>query len=797
MEKKNPNLWFFLLALSLSLFGATPVDRVENFEFTVPPQVSKQGDNYIISFTAADYCDATVAIINEDGKIVRHLASGVLGVNAPAPFTLNSLNQQIVWDGKDNRGNDAGDDCLVKVSLGLKASYGGQFAFDPYTFPGGTITGISSDNDGNLYLFGRGVGRAYDKNGLYIKSLAPHPATLKPASIASYQFIPTTFGDSVINSTDRFGPFNSGMSGFINTGAHSSVINKLIFVVFNTDYRIKTELVTMGLDGATSVQDKMLMNNDNNGFLGLGAVHTAISPNGKIVYLGMGVDTAKETPYSDKGGHLAHTVFRLLVDSIIGPRKALTTPFIGETGTPGSDNSHFNKVAGIAVNRDGNIFVSDRGNNRIQVFDSTGLYIRTIAVEKPGQLFIHPVSDAIYCMTGDIDGTARVMTLEITKLSQTGSVIASFKVPQPGNFVGLNVGSGPPAFCLDAASTPPALWLRACTWHNTPPRVYRVEDRGDNLVQTVILPATDPYSVPWDDSPRIAVDPDYEEVYLRCGARLARYNGNTCSFDSIWSVNVGRRVTGLETMDIGPADGLIYARTGNPAIYGQFVVKFTREGTPVDFPGGAAIPSGFGPSLFSGSSAKGIWTGQTAESNVHQKGFDVAPNGDIYSMVTGARAAWLTLRESGAPEPVDAVSLYLTNADVRGDAVSTRLLRVFNSSGTEKVFNATPGMPYVQGVRVGSDGGIFLAAFYTKPADQTLPYGLAAGGKVRTVGTVIKVRNPLDTLPADRFYWQADVDKPETPNQLRYGQWSFPENLWSKNLQWSFWGMSSTGEANH
>ncbi len=70
-------------------------------------------DRYEITFAVASkggsadggYCDVTVAIVDPDkdvsglgrGTVVRHLASGVLGPNAPEPFQKNSLRQTIYW----------------------------------------------------------------------------------------------------------------------------------------------------------------------------------------------------------------------------------------------------------------------------------------------------------------------------------------------------------------------------------------------------------------------------------------------------------------------------------------------------------------------------------------------------------------------------------------------------------------------------------------------------------------------------------------------------------------------------
>jgi hypothetical protein len=71
--------------------------RVETFQFAAKPTIVKTNDGYLIHFASKAACDATVAILDTEGRVVRHLASGVLGNNAPAPFEQGSLEQELVW----------------------------------------------------------------------------------------------------------------------------------------------------------------------------------------------------------------------------------------------------------------------------------------------------------------------------------------------------------------------------------------------------------------------------------------------------------------------------------------------------------------------------------------------------------------------------------------------------------------------------------------------------------------------------------------------------------------------------
>lgn len=78
--------------------------------------------------------------------------------------------------------------------------------------------------------------------------------------------------------------------------------------------------------------------------------------------------------------------------------------FLWAWGSVGTGNGQFNYPTGIAVDRSGNVYVSDSGNNRIQVFNSTGDFLRTwgtygigagqfnspngIAIDKNGTVYV-------------------------------------------------------------------------------------------------------------------------------------------------------------------------------------------------------------------------------------------------------------------------------------------------------------------------------------------------------------------------------------------------------------------------
>ena len=59
-------------------------------------------------------------------------------------------------------------------------------------------------------------------------------------------------------------------------------------------------------------------------------------------------------------------------------------------GEPGSGPGQFNVPHSIATDDAGNVYVADRGNGRIQVFDGDGKYLREIRINVPYDHGIHP-----------------------------------------------------------------------------------------------------------------------------------------------------------------------------------------------------------------------------------------------------------------------------------------------------------------------------------------------------------------------------------------------------------------------
>jgi DNA-binding beta-propeller fold protein YncE len=101
--------------------------------------------------------------------------------------------------------------------------------------------------------------------------------------------------------------------------------------------------------------------------------------------------------------------------------------FVKSWGSRGSDNGQFNIAHGIAIDAQGNVYVADTGNKRIQVFDGDGNFKSQIVnVGSPAALCITPGSrQFLYSSSSnppeniDVDG-------EIYKLELSGKVAGKF-----------------------------------------------------------------------------------------------------------------------------------------------------------------------------------------------------------------------------------------------------------------------------------------------------------------------------------------------------------------------------------
>jgi peptidylamidoglycolate lyase len=102
--------------------------------------------------------------------------------------------------------------------------------------------------------------------------------------------------------------------------------------------------------------------------------------------------------------------------------------FVREWGRPGRGPGQFNVPHGIAVDSSGRVYVADRGNARLQVFDSTGRFLeawRGESLGRPWAVRIGP-DGSIYVVDGGDQPEHGPDRARILKLNRAGTVVAEF-----------------------------------------------------------------------------------------------------------------------------------------------------------------------------------------------------------------------------------------------------------------------------------------------------------------------------------------------------------------------------------
>ncbi len=108
-----------LTVMCAAVLGLAGAGAPEEATFTADPTARTEGGKAVITFTVSKPTDVAVSILGAKGAVIRHLAAGVLGGNAPTPLNKNSLAQEIIWDGRDDLGQPAAG-ASVRVRLGLR-----------------------------------------------------------------------------------------------------------------------------------------------------------------------------------------------------------------------------------------------------------------------------------------------------------------------------------------------------------------------------------------------------------------------------------------------------------------------------------------------------------------------------------------------------------------------------------------------------------------------------------------------------------------------------------------------------
>lgn len=423
-------------------------------KFTKKPKATKSGKKVKVTFAVDRDTDVAVYVLDAKGEIVRHLAAGVLGKNAPAPLQSKSLSQTIEWDGKDDDGEKAaGGPFKIRVGIGLKANYGGV-AFSEHAGPNhiSNVEGMAIGSNGRLYVIDDRTGWLYwpgksihifRRDGSYEKTIKPFPANVPLNRIQSTQAFKNDRGylNPILHRIQAmsFYPYE-------DTPARQMVVTpkgNLIFPVVPTqnkgdsaDRGVTPHLAVIGLDGGT------LLPNYAGPKLGtwkFGEPYLVAASDGKSLYM---TGPGKKASNS-KEAQLHPAIYRVPIPAL-GPAEV----FFGNPETVGDDKLHLSNPRGLALDGKGNLLVADFGSNRVVVIkESNGSFVSSFPVEMPTWVGVNPKNGVVYVCSKD-------------------SLVKFSGWKNPTEQARIDLGKGPKyerrfsrSFALDHSAKPVKIWV--------------------------------------------------------------------------------------------------------------------------------------------------------------------------------------------------------------------------------------------------------------------------------------------------------------------------------------------------
>ncbi|HOX05525.1 MAG TPA: hypothetical protein PK280_03905 [Planctomycetota bacterium] len=591
--------------------------------FAKKPVAAKAGEKTTVTFAVDRETDVAVYVEDAAGKVVRHLAAGVLGKNPPEPLKANSLEQSVEWDGRDDDGKPAaGGPFKFRVGAGLKASYAGlPFAEKDQTGPNHieNVIGLAAGPDGRVYVVEQGAVwsghwdlykiHVFRRDGSYEKTLKPFPANL-PAGRT---------GGGFVNSYGAMNPLihrASGLSLYSHDdaffGYQPAVLpdgRLVLAVVPATSGANQRGLIAhlAMLDADGGIPNPTYAGPALGGSAQLGFAYypvLAASADGKSVYIaGLG---PVDHPHAKPTHHAIYTAPL--------PERGPAAVWFGEPGKSGSDNAHLNDPCAVALDGKGRLLIADRGNNRILVLNEKDKsFAGSIPVEAPSWVAAHPRTGAVYVCS------KQTILIKFSGWENPKELARS-------DYVGLRKGIGKEwwwgvgtTFAVDCSADPAVVWVGQKSPLSGGRALVRCEDLGDKFSdavpakcffdQLVNRPTSDP-------THRLVACATGTDAYGRYPLRvLDEETGKIRDVPGLF--NYGR------SFRLGP-DGSIYAQ--DHWEQGAGICRWDRDGKPVPFAATLQDPWLRGGRLVYGCNGTTAW----------ERDFGVARNGDLYVKAQGA-----------------------------------------------------------------------------------------------------------------------------------------------------------------
>lgn len=404
-----------IIAVLAGILAAAPL-FVQEPVITVNPS-----GGYWIEFQLSEAIDIDVSVVDTaTDKVVRHVAAGLLGANAPAPLAKDSLHQKLAWDGTD--------DLLRPVTLtAVRARVRGGLSLALDTIVGENnyafyraMGGVIADTNGGFFAFGafpwlghHGTSnmalRKYDATGNYVRTLWPIPAGL-PSNVLSLHRVLTLPDNSYLPKTEAMDAPQFGntpmtyensflMSGLLRGKLMVFEYPTLRYVRLNPDggadstaFLVKSPALT-GASAAGKMSGPMYVTPSPDGsYFLLSGIYYADSTGGSCFPTTTGFwregQVFKVTPAG------AATPFISVAAGTL-PTSATRKSAIGPTQ---GDWGYMAVFHGTAFDASGRIYVCDRLNDEVGVYDAAGTRLGGLPATDPDQVAVNDKTGAVYVL---------------------------------------------------------------------------------------------------------------------------------------------------------------------------------------------------------------------------------------------------------------------------------------------------------------------------------------------------------------------------------------------------------------
>lgn len=360
-----------------------------------------------VSFKVNTWTDIAVWVEDARGERVRHLAAGMLGPNPPAPLQAKSLAQKVHWDHRDDQGNKVAPGAYrVQVGVGSKAALDKVIGRDVTPKH---IQGIAADAKGQLHIVG-GVRDEWTEvqrfalDGKFQSMVFPPPANVPPEKLKGLNLI-----DYGADGQVRWGSHRTAayLPHLDQPMPHTPLVNsKGQIILFGGEYQGgAARFYKINADG--SLPDDFIGPyvkeiTWQQYFAEWGKrFHFALDPiDDNVIWLS-GLKEVHRAEYGEEGKIPRETHFNAIARVRWNKDEPLEF-VLGKKNHHGKDGSRadgeFDDPQGIAFDRTGNLWVCDRGNDRIQIFDTKGKMQRQFPHPKPYEVRVSQKTGTAYVL---------------------------------------------------------------------------------------------------------------------------------------------------------------------------------------------------------------------------------------------------------------------------------------------------------------------------------------------------------------------------------------------------------------